>query len=43
MVQAGLIDFLVTVAYMLLAGFFLRTYQGRNPDSPWAKALAFML
>jgi hypothetical protein len=43
MVQAGLIDFLVTAAYMLIFGFFVRTTAARYPENPFSKALAFML
>jgi hypothetical protein len=42
-VHAGIIDFANVLAYMIIAGFFLRLISARWPDNPWSKALAFII
>lgn len=41
-VHASALEFLIVVAYMVIAGFFFRVIETRYPDSAIGKALAFI-
>jgi len=41
-VHVSALEFLVTVAYMIIGGFFLSVIATRYPDSQVSKALAFI-
>jgi len=40
--HVGLLGFMTMLAYLLLAGFLLRTIESKYPDSAAGKALAFI-
>lgn len=41
-IHIGLLDFLIFVAYLIIAKFFLHTLAGLTADGPLGQALSFL-
>lgn len=41
-VHASVLEFLITACYIIIFGFFVRTFAAKYPDSPVSKAFGFI-
>lgn len=41
-VHASVLEFLITACYIIIFGFFVRTFSAKYPDNPVSKAMGFI-